>query len=109
MCLLEWQDISVKRFLWFLAFASLAHAQVSDVRVDASGNVLNPLVNFPAVGILKIGGVNVTTGGGGGGISDGDKGDITVSGGGTIWTIDPAVVTYAKMQASAAASILVGR
>lgn len=43
---------------------------------------------------------------GGGGISDGDKGDVTVSGGGTVWTIDAGVVTLAKMANMATGSLI---
>jgi len=43
-----------------------------------------------------------------GALIDADKGDITVSGTGSVWTIDNAAVTYAKMQ-TVTPQVLLGR
>src|SRR5262245_36985448 len=56
------------------------------------------------------GGVLAAAGAGGGStVADGDYGDITVSGSGTVWTIDSNVVTYAKMQQVSSADRVLGR
>ena len=44
-----------------------------------------------------------------GGIDDGDKGDITVSSSGTVFTIDNDAVTYAKIQNVSATNRILGR
>ena len=56
---------------------------------------------------VRAGGVSLVVGASGG-VSDGDKGDITVSGAGTAWAIDAGAVTLAKM-ASVATGTILGR
>lgn len=58
---------------------------------------------------LSITGTTLNASGGSGGLSDGDYGDITVSGSSTVLTIDNDVVTYAKMQNVSATNRILGR
>ncbi len=52
-------------------------------------------------------GIDPNGGGGGGGVSDGTYGQITVTGGGSVWTINASSVTLAQM-ADLPASTLIG-
>lgn len=79
----------------------------TDLDATTSAHGLLPKLGGGTTNFLRADGTWATPPGGAG-ISDGDKGDITVSGSGAAWTIDPAVVSLAKM-ANLAADTLIGR
>ena len=90
-----------------LVFKTIAVSGQSDVVADSITDTLT-LVAGSNVTITTDATTDSITiaSSGGGGLSDGDKGDITVTSSGTVWTIDPATVTLAKMADMATASIL---
>jgi hypothetical protein len=98
-------------------------AQIAKAIVDAKGDLITATAdNTPArlaIGVTnghvltvdsaEATGMKWAAASGGGGISDGDKGDITVSSSGATWTIDADAVTYAKIQDVSATDRLLGR
>jgi len=83
--------------------------------VTAMLNVFTSLLQglVPASGggtaaFLRADGVWTAPPGAGSPLTDGDKGDVVVSGGGTSWIIDAAVVAFSKMQ-NIATQTLIGR
>lgn len=76
---------------------------ITNITSSGSFNINGPLKITPNAGANKVltsdatGNAIWQTPSGSGAPTDGDKGDITVSGTGTIWTIDDTVVTTAKI------------
>lgn len=68
-------------------------------------NVVGSSVTATGRWLLSIG----SGGGGGGTVSDGDKGDIRVTASGATWTVEPSAITYGKIQNVSAANRLLGR
>jgi hypothetical protein len=90
-------------------FSTIAVSGQSNVVADTTSDTLT-LVAGANIGITTDAATDtITITASSSGIPDGDKGDITVSGTGSIWTVDNDAITYAKIQNVSATDKLLGR
>ena len=91
-----------------LVFKTISVSGQSDVVADSATDTLT-LAAGTGITITTNASTDTVTIASSTSLSDGDKGDITVSSSGSVWTIDNDVVTYAKMQNVSATDKLLGR